>query len=522
MIDKNTELEKHLKVIMNQFNVGNHTFVISKCKKIIKEFSEYVVLYNILGSSYQQTGELGLAKNIFEKALKMDPKNIPIMNNLANTLKHMEDFINAENLYIKILDANPKYVNSLVNYGNLKRDMNDFNESIKLYKKAIAINDNLPVVHFNLALSCQGLGDFEQAITHAKKVLSINPNFTQADKMISQSSKYTMLNEHMLSMEHKVKNNKLNPQQKFNLLFALGKAYEDTNDIKKSFDYFAEGNNIKRETLNYNINDEVLLFNNLKKVFEKINFNNFKESSVDDKKMIFILGMPRSGTTLVEQIISSHTKVYGSGELPYLSKIIKDEFLSDGLILEGNIEKNLIENPSNLRDLSAKYFSYIDRFETDKNFITDKAPLNFRWIGFIKILFPDAKIIHCSRNPHDNCLSLFKNLFEGGLNFSYNQKELGAYYNLYSDLMKFWESKVPDFFFTIKYEDIVEDIETSSKKIINFCGLDWEQECMSFYNNKSPIKTMSTAQARQPVYKTSLKSSEKFSPYMKQLNNLIS
>ena len=161
------------------------------------------------------------------------------------------------------------------------------------------------------------------------------------------------------------------------------------------------------------------------------------------------------------------------------------------------------------------------RFNTNLHYITDKAPLNFRWIGLIKILFPSSKIIHCSRNPRDNCLSLYKNNFEGGLNFSYDQKELGTYYNLYLDLMNFWNSKFTNSIYEAKYELVIKNSENEIKKIIQFCGLPWEKNCLSFFNNTTPIKTMSTVQARQPIYKSSVNSFKKFQPFLKTLNNLL-
>ena len=131
------------------------------------------------------------------------------------------------------------------------------------------------------------------------------------------------------------------------------------------------------------------------------------------------------------------------------------------------------------------------------------------------------EIIHCLRNPKDNCLSLFKNLFEGGLSFSYDEKELGTYYNLYSDLMRFWEELIPNSFFDAKYEEIIKNQEIETKKIINYCGLNWDEKCLEFYKNKAPIKTMSTAQARKPIYKNSLNVSERFAPFLTTLNSTI-
>ena len=230
--------------------------------------------------------------------------------------------------------------------------------------------------------------------------------------------------------------------------------------------------------------------------------------------------MPRSGTSLVEQIISSHSNVFGAGELPQLSKIIKDELITDNTISREKVNY-LINNISFADDLRKKYYNYLKRFNASEIFITDKAPLNFRWIGIIMILFPKSKVIHCLRNPKDNCLSLYKNFFEGGLNFSYNQKELGTYYNIYRDLMNYWKRSLPGFIHEAKYENIIENSEEEIKKIIEFCGLPWEENCLSFYKNKTPIKTMSTAQARQPIYKSSINSADKFSLHLKELYKII-
>ena len=280
-------------------------------------------------------------------------------------------------------------------------------------------------------------------------------------------------------------------------------------------------NKLKYESLNYNFDNEIKLFKDLKETFEKLNTEKLINSTISKKKIIFILGMPRSGTTLVEQIISSHSKVFGAGELPYLSKILSKNFFNKSELSKEKIRNILTENNEEIDRIANEYLDYIDKFNTKENNITDKAPLNFRWIGFIKILFPNSKIIHCTRNPKDNCLSLFKNIFEGGLNFSYDQKTLGTFYNLYSDLMIFWNQKFSCFIHEANYEKILSNQLEESKKIIEFCGLDWEEECLNFHENKAPIKTMSTAQARKPLYKSSLNSYEKFSPYLETLNKII-
>jgi tetratricopeptide (TPR) repeat protein len=513
-------MEDNIKGLINLFNAKKYDLVITKCKKIIRQFPEYLILYNILGSAHQNIGNFNLAKNIFIKGNKMDPTNIAIMNNLANVYKKIGEIELSENMFKKIIKLKPDYINAYINLGNLKRDNNDFAIAINLYKEALSINDKIIVIPYSLALAYQGLGKFDLTVKYAKKTLLIDSKFTQADMLISQSSKYDANNQHYEEMLSKLNNLELNDQQKINLLFALAKAAEDMNQIQISFDYLRKGNLIKRRSLDYNIKKEIKFFSEIKSVFSGIEFNkNFKPNDAE-KKIIFILGMPRSGTSLIEQIITSHSNVFGAGELPQLSKIVNDRLMIDDNLLDNKVKK-LIKDEGFAGQLRKDYYDYLKRFDSNETFITDKAPLNFRWIGLIKILFPDSKIIHCTRDPKDNCLSLYKNYFEGGLDFSYDQKELGTYYKLYLDLMSFWKQKFPDSIYEAKYEEIINNQQIETKRIINFCGLPWEEICLSFHKNKTPIKTMSTAQARQPIYKTSMNSFEKFSPFLSELEKLF-
>ena len=513
-------IDSEIKILMNLFNLSNYNLVVSKGKKILKKNPEYLILYNIIGSAYLNMGRYGLAKELFFKANNMSPGNMAVMNNLANAYKNLDQIDLAEDLYKKIINKKPDYVNAYINFGNLKRDMNDFNAALELYKKAYEINDKIPVVQYSLALAYQGIGNFKKAVEHAQKVLLLDPKFTKADLLISQSNKYTKDDYHYKSMNEKAQNLELNSDQKSNLYYGLAKANEDIGNIKTSFENFEKANIIIRSLINFNIQDEIKLFNSIKKEFNGIDLKRFDKEVDNEKKIIFILGMPRSGTTLVEQIISSHSKVFGGGELPFISKIIEKNILQDTEISSDKFNI-LINNNQSIDDMKMEYTNLLKKFDYKEDFITDKAPLNFRWIGFIKILFPNSKIIHCTRNAKDNCLSLYKNFFEGGLNFTYNQKELGSYYNLYLDLMNYWKKLFPDSIYNIKYEQILDKQELKSKEIINFCGLDWESQCLKFYENKTPIKTMSTAQARKPLYGTSVNSFEKYSSYLSELNKII-
>lgn len=365
-------------------------------------------------------------------------------------------------------------------------------------------------------MSYQSLGHFKEAENYAIKALELNKRFTRADLLISRSKKYQNNDKHFNQMKEKINDKDLHSQEKIDLYFALSKAYEDLGKIEDCFNLLKEGNNLKRDNVNFNLKFEKSTFEDIKSIFSKINFTKIKEIKSNEKKIIFILGMPRSGTTLVEQIISAHSNVYGSGELPYLTKIINKKFIENKKLL---VTKTLeiLDNEKFISEISNEYYSYLMNYKISENYITDKAPLNFMWIGFIKILFPNSKIIHCKRNPHDNCVSLYKNVFEGGINFCYTQTELAKYYKLYLDLMKFWTKCLPNDFLNIEYEEIVTNPKHEIKKLVEYCDLNWEENCLNFSKNKTPIKTASVGQARNSIYSTSLKSSKKYEAFLKEM-----
>ena len=504
-----------IEILVNQFNTQNYNHVIVKCLQLIKKNPSNILLYNLLGSSYQNIGDFFRAKEVFKEGLKIDSQNLAIINNLGMAYKNLLNYKKSEKLFREIIQKNSNYINAYVNLGNLKRDINQFDEAIKLYELALEISNKNPIILYSLALAYQGIGEFEKAIKYANLTLKINEKFTRADYLISQSMKYSNNHFHYLKLKEKIKDISLNDNDKIELYFSLAKAEEDIGNIDLAYEYLDKGNNLKNKLIGYNIKNEIKLFEQIKKCFAEVNFEN---NTVSDDKIIFILGMPRSGTSLVEQIITSHSEVFGGGELPILSNIIKNKFTNNGNFSEEKLIKT-ISNKVEIDILKKIYTDYIAYFNYKEKYITDKAPLNFRWIGFIKIIFPNAKIIHCSRDAKDNCLSMFKNLFEGGLNFTYNQNNLVEYYKNYLELMKYWKSFFNDDIYEIKYENLIKNNEEEIKKIIKFCNLNWEDNCLSFYKNKTPIKTMSTAQARNPIYKSSMKSFEKYKKYLNILDN---
>jgi len=230
--------------------------------------------------------------------------------------------------------------------------------------------------------------------------------------------------------------------------------------------------------------------------------------------------MPRSGSTLIEQMIAAHSEVSGAGELSYIRDTVVKNFLAE---LRFNKQK-IIEEASAERNVIAEQYNELlkyHKFKTD--IITDKAPQNFLWLGFIKIFFPNSKIIHSYRNSKDNCLSIFKNYFPSNdMLWSFDQSNIANYYNLYLDLMNFWKTKFNESIFDVNYEHLVQSPEDELKKIFSFCNLTWDPNCLNFYQSKkTPISTVSVNQASKPIYKSSVNSNEGFSKYLAEMFHIL-
>ncbi|MBO6493358.1 MAG: sulfotransferase [Pelagibacteraceae bacterium] len=498
------EAEREAQIILNYFKAKDYISAEVKAKKLIKKFPNFQALYNLLGLCLQSQKKFQEAIKYYKIAIQNNPNFFVAINNLGLTYHNMYDLKNAQHYYERAIEINPKFTHPISNLGNVKKELNNYEEAIKCYKLALSIDNKLYIVIHNLGMAYQALGKFEESKKYFESVLKINSKFTRADRSLSMSLKYDINNPHLKIMENKIKDQSLNDFQKIELHFGLGKAYEDIKNYKKSFENYKLGNKIKRDAIKYQINDDVKLFENIKNSFSSIDFQNLENIGNKSNKMIFILGMPRSGTTLVEQIIANHKSVYGAGELRDLKQIIKENFLVNNKIKFP--EKFNIKDQNFFSNMGTKYLENLDRYNTNKNYITDKAPLNFKWIGLIKLILPKSKIIHCTRDPKDTCLSLFKNFFEGELNFSYNLEEAAKYYKLYQNLMEFWKQLLPDFIYDISYEKLVENQEFESRKLLDFCNLDWDKNCLTFYRNKRGIVTASFAQARKPIYKNSVKS----------------
>lgn len=508
-------LKKKISVIINLFNTGNFGDSVRKSKLLIKENPRQIICYNILSLSLMKTGDNEEAIKILNKALKYEPKNIHVLNNLGLAYYNLDSFDKSKLYLEECLKINPDFFDALINYGNLFLTLNNPLKALNLLNNALklSINNSQKQMALMAIGNCyQQKGDFFKAEETYQEVLKININYTKADKAISLIKKYEKANDiHIIKMQEKIRNIKNDKDLKA-LYFALGKAYEDVGDIDKSFEFLKKGNDIEKKIINYQINNDFKFLEKVKDLFENKKFDYL---DVSDKKIIFIVGMPRSGTTLTEQIISSHSKVFGAGELSFISDFLNKKILNDNF-LNLNQNNNVFKNT--MLELRNEYLGKLDTLNFSEKIVVDKAPLNFKWIGFIKHSFPNAKIISCERNPMAICWSNYKNSFASkSLGFSYDLRDLGKFYNFYENLINFWKNRYPNEIYSLNYQKLVEDKNNEIKKLIEYCELNWEDTCLFPEKNKKNVSTASLSQVRSPIYKSSVKNWEKFTEKLKPL-----
>ena len=508
-------ISKETKKIQNLYANRNFEKVIQKTKILLRKDPKQSIFYNMIGLSYRQLDNFKLAENTFRLGLEASPNSTSILVNLGALYRVQERYDESKQCLEHALTINGNNFSALINYANILRELNQNLEAINYYNKALSINNRNETLLINLAGSYQIIGEFEKSKKILRDLHEKFPKNILAHKMYSSINKYIANDDHQQEMLKKISNTNLADEDRATLSFSIAKSFSDQKNHQMSSKYFTMANNLKFNSFSdFNFEEQTKSFISMKYIFKDHIFNN--EDSTIQPELIFIVGLPRSGTTLTHQIISSHSQVFGAGELPilksfFLKKITKKGFFKD--IIDQ-------DNPNFREEIKSELLAIFKQFDNNL-IILDKAPLNFLWIGFIKILFPTARIVHCKRNLKDTALSIYKNTFEGSsLFWSYNQEYLIKYIDLYKDLMSFWHSKIPNYIYDCHYENLVNDSAEETRQLIKFCNLKWEDNCLDHTKNKTGIKTVSIEQARKPIYKDSVNLNKSYLKYLDFLNEI--
>ena len=506
-------LKDEIQSVVNIFKSGNLSEAEGLCRQLINKNPKIAFLYNLLGLILASKKKFDDAIKYYEKGISIDPKFAMIYNNLGLIYFNNKSSANikkAESYYKKSISLDDNIAVPHNNLGTLYNSRSKYKEAEISYKKAISIDPKFFFAHFNLGTLFITIGNFTEAKKCLLEAIKLNPNLIEAHRALSRITKYNKKDKHLNEL---IRLYKQGVSNKSDLCFSLGKAHEDIKDFKNSFNFYNEANSLCRKNINFSLLNEKKLFDDIKKIFNEKLFNKFINSGLHKQKPIFIVGMPRSGTTLVEQILSSHPKVFGGDEVETVPYLIKKYFNNKDNVGTFNNVFNLEE--SIFKTIGEEYILKMNDFSNYAERTTDKLPVNFLSIGLIKLILPHSKIVHCHRNPKDNIFSIFKNNFTSDkVTFAYELSETVGYYNLYKDLIKHWNLKLPGFVYNVKYENLVKNTKIEIKKLLKFCDLDWSDKCLKFYNNKRPIKTASDTQARSKIYKSSINSWKNYEEYL--------
>jgi len=507
-------LKKEIQQAINLYKSQKFSEAELAARKLVGINPKVSFLYNLLGLILVGQGKNDEATKYYEKGISIQPNYAMIYNNLGNIYKSKKDYVKSKNYYKKSIKLDNKSPEAHNNLGNLYINLNKHTKAIISFKKSININSHFYIAHYNLGILYKSIGKFKESKKCFSEVIRLHPQFYNAHRAFSQINKYKVNDNHIDTMQKLYAESNINISGKMNLAFALGKAFDDIKNFENAFKYYNEGNRLRRNNIEFSLKRENEEFLNIKKTFNKIFFNKYQKVGKEDATPIFILGMPRSGTTLVEQIISSHPKVHAGDELSFFNDFVKDSFYKNGNF---SIEYINQSNDKNFRKIGQEYINKVKEISEKNERVTDKLPINFKWIGFIKLILPNSKIIHCIRNPKDTCISIYKNFFTNTeLNYAYNFGELVNFYNLYENLMKFWKKNLPEFITEIKYEDLIRNPKKEIPKLIKNCNLSWNESCIKFYNNKRAIKTASDVQVRNKIYTSSIDSWKNYEKYLKK------
>ena len=534
--------KKEVESVFALYSSGEFQKAVEVIKSLNSLYPNQPLLFNLIGACYKELGELAGAAKMFEIAITLSPQYAEAHFNLGVIHQDLDQKDLAVRCYKKAIEINPNYPSAHNNLGNIYKDLgelessieslewaiaykhdyaeahnnlgNSLNESgrvqdaIKSFEKALTYNPTYARAMFNLSLALKDIGKKEDYHKFIKKTVQLKPHWSDAQLHLSRVKKYVKNDPQIAELHSFLTQDDITLKDKINFNFTLAKVYEDIGDHENQFKFLNEANRLRKEESGYKFEKDLRLFSNIKETFKNppkpLTTSIIKSSKVSP---IFILGMPRSGTSLVHQIISIHHRVYGAGELTKLNKFVTP-YLKDS--------KNNEITKQDLLSIRENYTKELLGLNVTESIIVDKMPLNFRYIGFILAAFPDSKIIHMNRDSMAVCWSIYKYFFPGNT-YSYNQKDIAAYYCLYEDLMDFWKKKFPNKIYDLSYEELTINQKFETQELLKYCDLEWDENCLNFYKNTTAVKTTSAIQVKKKMYQGSSDAWKKYEAYLKPL-----
>ena len=479
--------------------------------------------------------EIGIELKIYDdaefllaSALELSPNHLHARSQYLNLLIRLGKYKVAEQQAEKLLSEQPNNLSFNVAKANVLTGLGDTTQAIQIFqyviKQAKTQSSEVAGFHLQLGHALKANGDIDKAVCAYQKAYQVNPSYGDAYWSLANTKTYRFSDKEIALMQQQSQKNTLATIDKVQLHFATGKALEDKKAYQQAFNAYLQGNQLQRSKNGFSIEKIEQQVEQQIKYCTADLFENKSHLGHQATDAIFIVGLPRAGSTLLEQILASHSQVDGTMEL---HNILGLASRLQGRKYGHDIKQN--QYPKMLTDIDASYFNrfgqqFIEEtriYRKNAPLFIDKMPNNFLHLGLIKLILPNAKIIDARRGPMACCFSGFKQLFAEGQDFSYDLEDLGRYYQVYLKLMAHWNKVLPNFILQVNHEEVVDDLKTQVARMLEFCDLTFEQSCVDFHKTKRTIKTPSSEQVRQPIYKNATEQWRHFEPYLSPLKTAL-
>lgn len=468
-----------------------------------------------LGRVFEEQEDYGRAVVWLSKAVELDDTHYDAAKYLAKSLRELEEPEGAEDLYFQLVQELPGDPGVRLELGRLVYAQGRTDEAEQWLRSAIALRPAGAAGYVDLGNIFAARGEKERSLDCYRTGLEKDPRQARIYYSISSQKKYTEDDRgEVREIERRLALRDFPDEDERFVRFALAKAYEDLRDFESSFEHLAKGLELVRATIKDSRLDYGDHFS-ASRYLTGGTMAQYDGCGHDDETPIFIVGMPRSGTTLLEQILSSHREVSDAGELTYLRRCLDDMCSDDD---EVKFPWQAEMHCERLAHYGERYVQHLRKVGGSTRFVTDKMPQNFFFVGMINLMLPKAKIIHIRRDPMATAYSCLKHFFSIGHAYSFDQRELGEYYRQYRKLMEHWRRELPGRMLEVRYEDLVANQEVETRRILDHVGLDWDPSCLQFHKSKRTVQTASLNQVRQPIYRTA---NAMWRNYERQLKPLI-
>jgi tetratricopeptide (TPR) repeat protein len=462
----------------------------------------YVEAHKNLGRLLGSLGREDEGARHYEEVLALRPADLDANLALGDLLQTLDRPDAATAQYERALALNDRCIAARIGLGNVAHESGRSEDALAHYRKALSLDPGAVEAHGRLGNALQALGRMDEARQALERAVELAPRGAGYFWNLAVSRRAAAGDRHLEAMQRlPARVDRLTPMEQIDLHFALGKVLEDMGEHARSFEHIVRGNALMRRRVAY---DEARALGRLERIRATFATDLLREKAglgEPSPAPVFIVGLPRSGTTLIEQILASHPKVFGAGELRTMAGLAERIRGADGLAFPEAVSTlSAVE----LRRVGLDYLRAVRRLASSAERICDKMPGNFALVGLIRLVLPNAHIIHACRDVRDTALSCFSLLFSRGQTYSYDLAELGRHCAAYQRLMGHWHEVMPGAILDVRYEDVVADLESQARRIVAHCGLEWNDACLAFHRTERSVRTASAVQVRQPIYRSSV------------------